>query len=56
MDNVVQGCLASMEAHDVDLKLVEYDQCVFHLHCLHKIVFRANNGDIYLFCGDEVCE
>ena len=50
MDNVVQGCLANMELYlDVDLKLVDYDQCVFHLHCLHKMVFRASNGDISLF-------
>ena len=49
LDDVVQGCLATMQLQDIDLKLIEYDQCEFHSHCLHKMVFSANNGEINLY-------
>ena len=50
LDNVVQECLANIELYlDVDLNLVDYDQCVFNLHCLHRMVFTARNGEIALF-------
>ena len=48
LDDVVQGELAIIKRQDIDLKLIEYDQCEFRTHCLHKMVFKANNGEIYL--------
>ena len=50
LDKVVQECLANMELYlDVDLNLVDYEQCVCDVRCLHRMVFTARNGEIALF-------
>ena len=48
MNDVVQRSLEPMGFKGIKLNLLEYEQCCFHRHCLHKMTFRAND-DILLF-------